>query len=140
MRALCLGLATGGLATGLLAAQPAMAQSRWLESGRLGASEIKTLCERISDLRNLAHMQMISSGDERWRHLSRQELVVEASIMGVSPLDPNRCYIVMRAGPAEEGERRAFEVRDFAVSTERTSVFVVGQAYDPPSAEAHHDQ
>jgi hypothetical protein len=31
---------------------------------------------------------------------------------------------------ADEKERRAFEVRDFSNSTERTSVFVLGRAYD----------
>jgi hypothetical protein len=80
-------------------------------------------------------MQIISSGDERWRRLSRQELVIEDAMMGVPPLDPSRCYIIARAGLSGDDRRRAFEVRDFAVSIERTSVFVVGHAYDLPPRE-----
>ncbi len=111
----------------------AQAESRWLESGRLDAAEIGALCNQVHDVRLLARMQMLASGDRRWRRLSRQELVVEAAVMGVPPLDPSRCYLVARAGAADEGERRAFEVRDFAVSTERTSALIVGRAYDPPA-------
>jgi len=102
-------------------------------------SEIKVLCDRVSDVRLLGRMQMITSGDDRWRRLSRQELVVEATAMGVAPLDPSRCYVIAHAGPAAEGERRAFEVRDFVSNTERTSVFVIGRAYDSPSGEMHRD-
>jgi hypothetical protein len=115
-----------------LATQPVMADSRWLESGRLDASEIKLLCARVSDTRLLARMQMIASGDARWRRLSRQELVIEAAVMGEPPLDRGRCFAIVRAGPAQEGERRAFEVRDFAVSAERTSVFTIGRGHDLP--------
>jgi hypothetical protein len=75
------------------------------------------LCDRVSDVRLLGRMQMISSGDDRWRRLSRQELVIEAAVMGVAPLDPSRCYVIAHAGPAEEGERRIFEVRDFTSNT-----------------------
>jgi hypothetical protein len=80
---------------------------------------------------------MTTTGGERWRRLSRQELVVEAFVMGSPPLDPGRCYVVARAGRAEETERRAFEVRDFAVSAESTTVFVIGRdfALAPGSAE-----
>jgi hypothetical protein len=77
-------------------------------------------------------MQMISSGNERWRRLSRQGLAIETTVMGTPPLNPDRCYVIARAGSAHEGERRAFEVRDFAVSTARTSVFILGHAYDLP--------
>jgi hypothetical protein len=77
-------------------------------------------------------MQMITSGDDRWRRLSRQELVIEATAMGAAPLDPSRCYVIAHAGSAAEGERRAFEVRDFTSNAEQTSVFVVGRAYDAP--------
>jgi hypothetical protein len=87
---------------------PAMAQSRWLESGRLDSSEISALCERASDVRALARAQMTTTGGERWLRLSRQQLVVEAFVMGRSPLDPTRCYVVARAGLAEETERRVF--------------------------------
>jgi len=45
-------------------------------------------------------MQMISSGNDRWRQLSRQELTVETTVMGVPPLDPTRCYVIARAGSA----------------------------------------
>ena len=91
MRALCLVI-TVLLAT----ACPALAESRWLESSRLEASEIGPLCEQVTGVRLLARMQMLSSGNERWRRLSRQELVVEAALTGVVPLDPSRCYIVAR--------------------------------------------
>lgn len=128
MRALCLGTATVLFAT----MQLALAESRWLGSGRLDVSEITGLCERVSDVRLLARMQMISSGNARWRRLSRQELVIEAAAMGVPPLDPGRCYVVARAGPVDESERRAFEVRDFIVSIDGTSVFLIGGAYDLP--------
>lgn len=128
MRALCLGIVTVLLATTC----SALADSTWLESGRLEVSEVKGLCEQVSGVRTLARMQMIASGGERWRRLSRQELVVETTVMGVPPLNPARCYVIARAGSANERERRAFEVRDFAVNTETTLVFVIGQAYDQP--------
>ncbi|MDH6257616.1 hypothetical protein [Bradyrhizobium sp. BR13661] len=128
MRAVCLGTVTAVL----VSASSALAESGWLESKRLEASEIKALCERVSDIRLLARMQMISSGNARWRRLSRQELAIEATIMGVPPLNPSRCYAIARAGAADEQERRAFEVRDFIVSTNLTSVLLVGRAYDPP--------
>ena len=97
----------------LLAAAPAMAQSKWVESGRLDPSEVSALCERASDVRSLARNQMTTTGDARWLRLSRQELVVEAFVMGRPPLDPVRCYVLARAGPVEDAERRVFEVRDF---------------------------
>lgn len=124
-----LGLVTMVL---LATASPALAESRWLESSRLDASEIGLLCQQVSGVRLLARMQMLSSGNDHWRRLARQELVVEAAIMGAPPLDPSRCYIVVRAGSTDEAERRAFEVRDFAVNPERTSVLIVGRAYDAP--------
>jgi len=98
--------------------------------------DIAALCEQVRDVRLLAHMQMIASGSERWRQLSRQDLDFEAAIMGVPPLDPTRCYVIViaRAGRSGDSERRAFEVRDFAVNPERTSVFIVGRAYDVPTA------
>jgi hypothetical protein len=116
----------------LCADRMALANSEWLESGRLAVAEIRALCERVSDVRQLARMQMISTGNARWRRLSRQELVIEATVMGVPPLNPSRCYVIARAGRNEEGERRAFEVRDFVVTPERTSVFIIGRDYDPP--------
>ena len=134
MRALCPALAITILC---VTSHSALAESKWLESGRLKVSEIKLLCDRVSDVRLLGRMQMITSGDDRWRRLSRQELVIEAAVMGVAPLDPSRCYVIAHAGPAEEGERRIFEVRDFTSNTERTSVLVFGRAYDSPSGEMH---
>lgn len=128
MRAVWLGTA----AVILVTASSAQAGSEWLDSRRLEVSEISAHCERVSDVRLLARMQMISSGNERWRRLSRQELAIEAAVMGMPPLNPGRCYVIARAGPADEGERRAFEVRDFAVSAARTSVLLIGHAYDLP--------
>ena len=110
----------------------ALAESKWLESGHLQASEIKGLCERVGDVRLLARMQMISAGNERWRRLARQELVIEAAVMGAPPLNPERCYVIARGGSTDEGQRSAFEVRDFTVSPERTSVLSIGHAYDVP--------
>jgi hypothetical protein len=78
---------------------------------------------------------MTTAGPERWRQLARQQLTVESSVMGAPPLDPGRCYIVARAGLAKETERRAFEVRDFAVSAESTTVFVVGRNFALPSKD-----
>jgi len=135
MRAFCLVIATALFAT----THSALAESKWLESGRLEVAEIKVLCDRVSDVRLLGRMQMITSGDDRWRRLSRQELVIEAAAMGVAPLDPSRCYVIAHAGPAAEEERRAFEVRDFTSNTDRTSVFVIGRAYDAPSRAMHPD-
>jgi hypothetical protein len=127
MRALCL------ITTALFATtHSALAESKWLESGRLEVAEIRVLCDRVSDVRLLARMQMISAGSERWRRLSRQELVIEAAVMGTPPLDPGRCYVIARGGSTDEGERSAFEVRDFTVSPERTSVLAIGHAYDVP--------
>ena len=128
MRALGLVIATALFAT----THPALAESKWLESGRLEVAEIRVLCDRVSDVRLLARMQMISAGSERWRRLSRKELVIEASVMGTPPLDPGRCYVIARGGSTDEGERSAFEVRDFTVSPERTSVLTIGHAYDVP--------
>jgi hypothetical protein len=109
-----------------------MAQSKWVESGRLDTSEVSAICKRASDVRTLARTQMTSPGNERWTRLSRQELVVEAFVMGTPPLDPRRCYLVARAGRVEETARRVFEVRDFAVSAESTSVFVIGRGFELP--------
>lgn len=125
MRALCLAILL--LCTG----QTALAETEWLQSGRLAVAEIRSLCARVSDVRLLARKQMISSGTARWRWLSRQELVIEATVMGVPPLDPGSCYVIMRAGQSER-ERRAFEVRDFTSNPELTLVFVIGRDYDPP--------
>ena len=135
MRALWLAIATVLFAT----THSALAESKWLESGRLEASEIKALCERVGDVRLLARMQMISAGNERWRRLSRQELVIEAAVMGEPPLDPGRCYIIARGGMTRDTERSAFEVRDFTVSPERTSVLTIGRAYDAPPGWGHPD-
>lgn len=119
----------------LLAANDrALAESAWLESDRLAVSELRALCERVSDVRMLARNQMIASGDARWRWLARQELVFEVAVMGVPPLDPSHCYVIMRAGQDDETVRRAFEVRDFAANPQRTSVFLVGDGFDPPPA------
>ena len=79
MRALGLVIAAILLTT----AYSAMAESRWLESKRLDPSEIKALCERASDVRKLARTQISAGGDERWRRLSRQELVIKVAGMGV---------------------------------------------------------
>jgi hypothetical protein len=135
MRALWVVIATALFAT----THSALAESKWLESGRLETSEIKVLCERVSDVRLLARMQMISAGNERWRRLARQELVIEAAIMGVPPLDPGRCYVIARGGRTDERERSAFEVRDFTVSAERISVFTIGRAYGAPGGWSHLD-
>ena len=124
MRALCPALAITALFT---TSHSALAESKWLETGRLNVSEIKALCDRVSDVRLLGRMQMINSGDDRWRRLSRQELVIEAAAMGVAPLDPSRCYVIAHAGPAAEEERRAFEVRDFTFNAERLRFSLLGE-------------
>jgi hypothetical protein len=121
------------IATLLLTTMPAMAQSKWLESARLDTSELSAICKRASDVRTLARTQMITSGNERWKRLSQQEFVVEAFVMGKPPLDPGRCYVVARAGRAGESSRRVFEARDFAVSGESTSVFVIGRGFELPA-------
>jgi len=118
----------------LAATGPALAESAWLESGRLEVAELRALCERVSDVRMLARKQMIATGDARWRWLARQELVLEDAVMGVPPLDPSHCYVIMRAGRDDETLRRAFEVHDFATNPEQTSVFLVGRNFDPPPA------
>lgn len=109
-----------------------LAESKWLESKRLYVSEIRTLCGRVRDVRLLARMQMISSGNNRWRQLSRQDLVVELVMMGEPPLDADRCYAIARAGTTDDTERRAFEVRDFIDSIERTSILAIGRVFDLP--------
>lgn len=113
---------------------PALGQSAWVESGRLSAAERQALCERVGDIRMLARQQMIASGDAEWRRLARQGLVFEAAVMGVPPLDPDRCYVIMRAGQDGDTMRRAFEVREFTTNPERTSAFLVGRNFDPPPA------
>jgi hypothetical protein len=124
------------IATLLLGTSPATAQSKWLESGRLDRSEVSALCERASDVRELARSQMTTTGGERWLRLSRQRLVIEAFVMGRPPLDPGRCYVLARAGLGEETERRIFEVRDFAVNAAGTAVFVIGRDFPPPAETA----
>lgn len=124
MRAFCLAIL-------LLCNGTALAGTEWLPSGRLSVAEIRVLCERVSNVQLLARKQMISTGNARWRWLSRQELVIEATIMGAPPLNPGSCYVIARAGQGER-ERRAFEVHDFTVNPERTSVFIIGRDYDPP--------
>lgn len=116
----------------LVSGSSALAGSEWLESRRLGAAEIRELCGRVGDVRPLARMQMITAGDARWRRLSRQELVIESAVMGLPPLDPDRCYLVARAGQGDDGVRRAFEVRDFAANPARVSVLLVGRHYELP--------
>jgi hypothetical protein len=128
MRALCLVMATSLLA----ATDPVLAESKWLESGLLDVAEIRSLCGRVSDVGLLARMQMISAGNERWRRLSRQELVIEATAMGAPPLDPGRCYVMARGGSTGDGQRSAFEVHDFVVSPGRIAVFAIGRGYDAP--------
>jgi hypothetical protein len=64
---------------------------------------------------------------------------IPAAAMGVAPLDPSRCYVIAHVGHAAEEERHAFEVRDFTSNAERTSVFVIGRAYDSPSPAMHPD-
>lgn len=128
MRALCLAIAAALFAT----THPALAESKWLESRRLDVAELRALCDQVGDVRLLARMQMISAGNSRWRRLTRQKLVIEAATMGVPPLDPDRCYVIARGGSTDEEERSAFEIRDFIVSPERTSVFTIGRAYDAP--------
>src|SRR6516165_7490371 len=127
MRALCPALAITAL---FATSHSALAESKWLEAARLNVSEIKALCDRVSDVRLLGRMQMIASGDDRWRRLSRQELVIEATAMGAPPLDPGRCYVIARGGSTDEKARSAFEVHDFTDSPERTLVFTIGRAYD----------
>ncbi len=58
-------------------------------------------------------------------------IVIDVVMMGVPPLDPNRCYVIAR-GTVDEMERRAFEVLDFVDSTEQTSILAIGRAYDVP--------
>ena len=96
------------VATLLFGTPAAMGQSKWLESGQLDPSEVSALCEQASDVRVLARRQMTTTGNEHWLRLSRQQLVVEAFVMGKPPLDPGRCYVVARAGLAEDTERRVF--------------------------------
>jgi hypothetical protein len=47
---------------------------------------------------------------------------------------------VITRWPSYEGERRAFEVHDFTVNTERTSVLIIGRAYDPLPGGVHPDR
>lgn len=125
MRALCLAMLL------LCNGRTAFAGTEWFPSARLAVAEIRVLCDRVSGIELLARKQMISAGNARWRWLSRQELVIEATVMGVPPLNPSSCYVIARAGQGER-ERRAFEVHDFTVNPERTSVFIVGRDYDAP--------
>jgi hypothetical protein len=62
MRTLCLGVAML-----LLCSDRTALADEWLESGRLAVAEIRALCERVSNVRQLAQMQMISTGNARWR-------------------------------------------------------------------------
>jgi hypothetical protein len=101
----------------------------WLDARRLTQDELRGLCDRASAVKLLARMQMLSSPDAEWRQLSRQALTIEGFTMGGDPLDPAKCYVVARVGKSadlDSMQRRAFEVRDFAHSPERTLVMVVG--------------
>jgi hypothetical protein len=134
MSAFCIGAAMLGLGADRSAVA---AESKWIASSHLSTAEIRALCGQVSNVRLLARMQMISTGDARWRRLSRQELVFETAIMGVPPLDPDRCHVLMRAGPEDEGECRAFEVLDFVVNAEQTSAFIIGRGHDSPLKPGH---
>jgi hypothetical protein len=90
----------------------------------------RELCNLASGITNLARTQMITSNDTEWRRLSRKTLAVEGFTMGVTSLEPTTCYVIARGGESanEPGavQRRAFEVRDFARSAERTPIMVIG--------------
>jgi hypothetical protein len=121
----------------MIAANPAAADSEWLEAAKLFAERVRELCERAGGITMLARMQMISAGDERWRRLSRENLRIERFGMGTLPLDPGKCYVYALAGrePGEAGGRTAFEVRDFASNAERTAVMVLGWAHPLPDPQ-----
>ena len=125
MRARCYGLIVL-----LIGISEPIAAAEWLDARTLPGESLRELCTRSSGIKNLARTQMMVSLGAEWRRLSRQGLEVERIAIGQSPLDSSKCYVFMRAGPAGEfdglAERRAFEVRDFAHSPERTLVLVVG--------------
>ena len=100
--------------------------------------KIRALCERVSDVRMLARTQIAVAGNERWRRLSRQELLIKIAGMGVSPVNPSRCYVIARAGPPDERELRVFEVRDFADSPE-THIGLCCRPRLRPAAKRVHD-
>lgn len=112
------------------AGQPAKAASDWLEAAKLSADELRHLCGQARDLTAIARSQLLSAGDADWLRLSRLDVAVDRIAMGTPPLDPGKCYVVVRAGSAAAGGGevawRAFEVHDFARSAERTQVMVLG--------------
>jgi hypothetical protein len=111
------------------AGSPAVAAD-WVEASKLTQEELRAMCDRATDVKLLVRMQMLTSADAEWRQLSRQALTIEGFAMGVAPLDPTKCYVVAQAGgnAVPKGrKRRAFEVRDFTHSPERTLIMVVGR-------------
>jgi hypothetical protein len=111
------------------AGPPAVAAD-WVDASKLTQEELRAMCDRASDVKLLARMQMLTSTDAEWREFSRQALTIEGFAMGVPPLDPTKCYVVARAGGNADPkgrQRRAFEVRDFTHSPERTLIMVIGR-------------
>jgi hypothetical protein len=117
-----------------------LSAAEWVNAGHLSNERLNELCSRASGLTMLARTQIGLSHNGEWRRLARQMLEVESFTMGTSPLDPSKCYVIARAGQKTtfEGDirRRAFEVRDFSQSSDRTLVMVVGTHFPlEPSAD-----
>lgn len=111
---------------------PAFA-AEWIVAQNLSEHQLRELCGRTSGVTLLARTQITSASGEEWRRRSRRALVIEGFTMGASPLDPTKCYVVARANEGGAADalplRRAFEVYDFAHSSEQTLVMVVGRHY-----------
>lgn len=117
---------------------PAFA-AEWVRTQSVSEYQLRELCARASGVTNLARTQMISAAGDEWRQRSRQALSIERFMMGSSPLDPTKCYVIARAGEGNDTNksrlRRAFEVYDFAHGAERTLIMVVGRHHSLPAGE-----
>lgn len=132
------GIAAIALLAAICIRAPAFA-AEWVRTQSVSEYQLRELCARASGVTTLARTQMVSAAGEEWRRRSRQTLFIERFVMGFSPLDPTKCYVIARAGEGDDTNksrlRRAFEVHDFAHGSERTLIMVVGRHYSLPAGE-----
>lgn len=117
---------------------PAFA-AEWVRGQGVSEHQLRELCARVSGVTSLARTQIVSAAGEEWRRRSRQALSIESFTMGFPPLDPTKCYVIVRTGEGDDTNkshlRRAFEAYDFAHGSERTLIMVVGRHYSLPTGE-----
>lgn len=100
----------------------------WVEARVMSPDQLSVLCTGRAGLRLLARTQITTSGDETWKSLARAGYVIERIGLGEAPLDPGKCFVIVRAG-SEVAHRRAFEVRDFIVGEGEVEILLLGAQF-----------